>query len=348
MGSVAVIGAGHVGCALTFDLISRGYEVSLRSLPGHPGNTTKIKKRGNILECSGLLNGRLPVKIAEGCASVVEKTIIVATPSQGHEAVLAELSQIDLSRSVVIFITGNAVGLYARRVLNARAVLDTATSPYSSRLDAKGGVTIRGVKKRLQIGPLSPALTEAWRSGIAEMFNLPLDWSSTSLEMFFSGVNGVVHVPTALLNMGWIEATNGDFYFYRQGMSSSVCSIIEAADRERLAVAAAYGCTVSSALDCYNRNYGYQEKTFQEFATKTEAHNHSKGAQKRFLSQDVPFWLVLCSDLGACAGTLTPTIDVLIFLASTCTGEDYRMTGRTLDSLGFREASFREVAEAGY
>lgn len=349
MATVSIIGAGHVGCALAYDIASRGYDVTLRSIRGHPGNLPKIKQNGNILECSGMLAGRLPINIQEGfgnIASNVDKIIVVTTPSQGHEAIFTELSQRDLSKSVIVFITGNAAGVKARQQLNAKAVLDTATSPYSSRVSSDGVVTIRGIKKRLQIGPLVPALSDEDRNEIGELFHMPLDWSPTTLEIFLSGVNGVVHVPTALLNLGWIETTNGDFYFYRQGMSSGVCSIIQAADRERLAVAAAYRCNIRSALDSYNKNYGCQEKTLREFAKNTEAHNRTKGAQKRFLDQDVPYWLVLCSDLGARACVPTPVIDTLILLASISGGVDYRLTGRTLSSLGLGGASVEDIAHA--
>lgn len=153
-------------------------------------------------------------------------------------------------------------------------------------------------------------------------------------------------MPTALLNLGWIENTNGDFYFYRQGMSSGVCSIIEAADNERLAVAAAYRCQVKSALETYNSNYGAQETSLRQFAEKSGPHNKTKGVQNRFLRQDVPYWLVLCSELGARAGVQTTFIDVLILLASALAGTDYTMTGRTLESMGLARASTDVIIKA--
>lgn len=346
---MGIIGAGHVGCALAFDCASRGHEVILRGLPGHPGNIPKIIENDNYLQCTGVLSGRVPVRVCRDLSdatSLPEAVIFVAVPSQGHDVVLNELARHDLKNTIAIFITGNAVAVKAYRLLNAKMILDTTTSPYSSRVTAEGGVSVRGVKKRLQIGSV-PAITSEYQRGqIANLFCMPLEWSTSLLEIFFSSLNGVVHVPTALLNLGWIETTNGDFYFYRQGMSSGVCRIIEAADKERLAVGAAYHCRISSALDTFNTNYGMQEKTLREFANNTAAHNKTKGAQKRFLSQDVPYWLVLCSDLGARAGVPTPFIDFLILLTSTFSGADYRKTGRSLNSLGLGGLSTDEILDA--
>ena len=346
MATVGIIGAGHVGCALAFDFASRGHDVILRSIPDHPGNISKISANSNCLECEGVIAGRLSIRLGEGldCATHLTETVIfVAIPSQGHNDVLATLALHDLSKQMIIFITGNAAAVQAYQVLNARVLLDTATSPYSSRVNAEGTVTIRGMKKRVQIGCLPSNIGAEDRNAVGNLFVMPLEWGSSLLEIFLSGVNGVVHVATALLNLGWIEATNGDFYFYRQGMSSGVCSIIEAADRERLAVAAAYRCPVKSALDTYNANYGAEEKSLRQFAENTGPHNKTKGVQNRFLNQDVPYWLVLCSELGARAGIQTPFINVLILLASTFAATDYRRTGRTLKSLGLANASTDDI-----
>ncbi|RDA86160.1 hypothetical protein CP532_3033 [Ophiocordyceps camponoti-leonardi (nom. inval.)] len=344
---VGIIGAGHVGCALAFDLSIRGYDVVLRTMPGHPGAAPKIRENGNMVECSGALSGRVRVRVEENfgpASSLEETTVIVTVPSQGHDDVLQALSgRRRLGDCKFIFISGNGVTVLARRLLGAKTVLETSSSPFSSRVDAEGVVTIRGIKKRLLMGP---AGTGEEDEEISRLFGLPIEWSASALDIFLSAVNGVVHVPTALLNLGWIETTNGDFYFYRQGMSKGVCSIIEAADRERLAVATAYRTAVEPALNVYNKNYGRQDKTMREFALNTDAHNRTKGAQKRFLSQDVPYWLVLCSDLGSRAGVATPVTDMLILLASTFTGSDLRAEGRTLRALGLGDASVDDVVRA--
>ncbi|RDA94655.1 hypothetical protein CP533_2418 [Ophiocordyceps camponoti-saundersi (nom. inval.)] len=338
---VGIIGAGHVGCALAFDLSIRGYDVVLRTMPGHPGAAPKIRENGNMVECSGALSGRVRVKIEDdfGPASTLEETtVIVTVPSQGHDGVLKALTG-RRRPSKLIFISGNGVTVQARRLLESKTVLETSSSPFSSRVDAQGVVTIRGIKKRLLMGPGTGEDDEE----ISRLFGLPIEWSASALDIFLSAVNGVVHVPTALLNLGWIETTNGDFYFYRQGMSTGVCSIIDAADRERLAVAKAYRTAVEPALNVYNKNYGRQDKTMREFALNTDAHNRTKGAQKRFLSQDVPYWLVLCSDLGSRAGVATPVTDMLILLASTFSGTDLRAEGRTLRAMCLGDASVDDV-----
>ncbi|KAG5951299.1 hypothetical protein E4U53_003395 [Claviceps sorghi] len=347
MTSVGIIGAGHVGCALAFDMASRGHDTVIRALDGHPGNTGTIKANGGYLDATGLLTGRVRVRVGDGLAQLTESIIVVAIPSTGHEQLLEELGQHDLGSQTVILISGNAVALKAQTVLGdaAKAVLATATSPFSSRVSSDGSVGIRGIKKRLQICALRGAGEDEdkARLGINKVFAVPLVWSASALDMFLTGISAVLHVPTALMNVGWTETTGGDFFFYRQGMSPGVCRVMQAVDEERLAVAAAYGCPVDGALGFLNAAYGTRAASLGGFAAGSAAHNQTKGVQKRFVDQDVPFWLVLCADLGARAGVPTPAMDALVTLASTLSGRDHRETGITLRSLGLEDATPADV-----
>lgn len=343
---VSVVGAGHVGCALAFDLAERGYKVTLRTLTGHDGYSSQISATGGTITATGVLSGRVHVSVGDGFSELLESYMFVTVPSQGHDAVLMELSTVDLRQCTVIFINGNGIALKASKYLNATRIMDTATSPYSSRVTADGTISIRGIKAKVQLAAL-PIVTEpSEKTEIGNLFRMPLTWSSNLLEIFFTGLNGVIHAPAALMNFGWIESTKGDFYFYKQGMSPGVCSIIEAADRERLAVAAAYGCHVDSALATFNRNYCTKAASLHEFASITEAHNKTKGVQTRFLDQDVPYWLVLCSELGRQASVPTPFLDLVVLLASTIRGVPFRIVGRTLKSMGLQGLSREGIYDA--
>ncbi|KAH8720568.1 D-nopaline dehydrogenase [Beauveria bassiana] len=220
-------------------------------MAGHPGNTSKILGNDGYLIATGLLNGRVSVKVGHGLSQLTESILLIAIPSTGIDHVVCELAGHDLSDKLLIFITGNSAAIKAHVATNAKAVMETATSPYSSRLLRFSQCLLNGAR---------------------------ISWI---LETFFSALNGIVHMPTALMNMGWMETTNGDFYFYRQGMSPGVCSIIEALDKERLAVAAAYNVHLRSVVETYNANYGTNETTLRDFVAKTPAHNSTKGAQKR-------------------------------------------------------------------
>ncbi|ATY61894.1 6-phosphogluconate dehydrogenase [Cordyceps militaris] len=346
MSSLGIIGAGNVGCALAVDLSDQGNDVVLRTTTGHPGNTRNIQDNHGFLVATGQFKGCFSVKVSQGFTQLKETILFVAIPSTGIDEVLGELAGYDLRKTILIFITGHAASIKAHMRTNAKAVLETATSPYSSRISADGSISVRAIKKRLTLSVLGANISQDDATKVDVLFRMQVEWCPSVLQTFLSGVNGVVHVPTVLMNLGWMETTNGNFYFYRQGMSPGVCSVIEALDKERLAVAAAYNVRIQSVVETYNVNYGTNEATFRDFVDKTVAHNSTKGAQKRFLAQDVPYWLVLCSELGLLAGVPTKCIDTMIILASILTGTNYRATGNTLKSLGLERATVEEVIRA--
>ena len=159
----------------------------------------------------------------------------------------------------------------------------------------------------------------------------------------------VVHCGTAILNAGWIEYTKGDFEFYWHGMTESVCRVLEKVDEERIAVGKALGLELKSTLDILKRFYPTEKgETFYEFVTHSRAHggrgsSAPKSLKDRYISEDVPAGLVFTSSLGKISNVPTPTIDSLIWLASTLNKEDYRKTGRDLDYLGFSGMSKEEI-----
>src|SRR5260370_33410310 len=59
----------------------------------------------------------------------------------------------------------------------------------------------------------------------------------------------VVPPPGAILGAAWVEATGGDFTFYVQGMTPGVIEIMRALDRERIAVAKAFGHDLPNIID---------------------------------------------------------------------------------------------------
>ncbi len=67
MYTIGIIGAGHVGCALAFDLSERGNKVVLRTMLRHPGNTPNILANDGYLVATGCLRAVSLWKSATDC-----------------------------------------------------------------------------------------------------------------------------------------------------------------------------------------------------------------------------------------------------------------------------------------
>ena len=50
------------------------------------------------------------------------------------------------------------------------------------------------------------------------------------IETALGNMNAVFHPPGMIMNAGWIESTNGNFLFYREGITEAI-GRVTAADR---------------------------------------------------------------------------------------------------------------------
>lgn len=346
---ISIIGAGHCGSALAADLLSRGIDALLFAHYQHSDNLDTIRMAGH-LKTTLAANGHVHPRLSTSIAEVLEfsRYIIITVPAYGHDTIIDELAKFDLRDHVIICITGNFFSLAARRYLNAKALVETSTSPYASR-NEDGKVRITGIKKLLPIASIPVNLTSDIRADIEAIFPMPLDWRENVLEIGLSCVTGVIHPVPALMNAGWIETTSGDFYFYKEGMSSSVCRVIDQLDQERQSIARGFGLKTSSVVDIINGFYGHSFFSFTEFARNSPEHNVMRMAPEhmrhRFVSQDVPYVLVPWFQLGQRIGIECSTIGSIIKLASVVNNTDYLAVGRNLHSLGLETESKKEILE---
>ncbi|MDZ7294667.1 MAG: NAD/NADP octopine/nopaline dehydrogenase family protein, partial [candidate division KSB1 bacterium] len=63
----------------------------------------------------------------------------------------------------------------------------------------------------------------------------------------------------------------------------------------------------------------------------------------RYIDEDVPMSLVPIASIGEMLKVETPTIKAIIHLASLMRGVDFWEKGRTVDSLGLRGKSIRDI-----
>ncbi|KAG4027609.1 hypothetical protein MFRU_028g00310 [Monilinia fructicola] len=349
---IGIIGVGHVGCVLAADLESRGFQTVLWAAPGHRKIFDQLVKQKH-LDATEAMTGRFYPTFTSSFDKLIQSTkvIIVAVPTTGHSVILEELATYNLSQYIVIFISGNFVGPVAAAAINAKAIICTSRSPYTSRTEesSTGEIRVRvnGIKRRLEVASFGP-VEQPVRDTVSQVFSVPLIWYSNTLKLDLATNHGVVHPPTMLSNIGAIKS-KANLFFYCDCMTAEVCSLILAADKERLEVAAALGFTdMEDVLEMFNADYGTDYADLTMFMQRVDALNKRPGLpsslQARQISQDIPFWCVPVASLGKALGVQTPVIDGWI-LSSMCVNQvDYRKTGRTLQTFGLRDdASVEEI-----
>jgi opine dehydrogenase len=336
---ICIIGAGNGGTAIAGDMTLAGHNCRLFEFPEYARNIKPIIEKGGI-EVTGIARtgfakiGLATSKIDQAIKGA--EVIMVATQALSHERFAREAAPYLGDGQAVILWPGSGGTLVVRKIwdqlgMKKDVVLaEGVTFPYCCRcLKGPGTVNIHRVDgPRMLLAALpagdTPRAIEALEGTYADVVKP----AKSILEPALYNVNIIVHPVGALLNMGRIEYSKGEFYMYKEGITPSVKKVINRMDSERSALFSKLGYkpyTYDEVFaDCFNM-------TVEEFARTS-----SKGPfnmQDRYVTEDIPMGATLTLSLGRKAGISMPTYETMIHLASVVNDIDYYSIGRNLENL---------------
>ncbi len=353
---VTVLGSGNGGLATAFDFAQHGHDVALFDLPGFPANIEAVAEAGGI-HASGGLEGFAPIVSAghDAAEAMAGADLVLLVGVAYATEPLAEAVRDHLAPGMAVLVCpASCAGAIAFKNAAGLALDDqtitvgeTSTLPYAARVTSPGTVK---VFLKLASGLSVAGLP---RSGTARLFNLisavypALEPAESVFQTTLQNGNPVIHPAVTLLNAGLIERTHGGFLFYEEGVTEAVGRMIEAVDRERLALAAALGVQIMSEPELGVRQ-GYMVEENYSTGYSTAPGFLGIGAQKqlddRYLTEDVGYSLVFLTDLARRVGVSTPIMDSVIAIASVVLARDFRAEGRrTLESLGLSDLTAEEL-----
>ncbi|RWG77552.1 MAG: NAD/NADP octopine/nopaline dehydrogenase, partial [Mesorhizobium sp.] len=110
--SVSIIGAGNCGCAFAADLVNRGFDVLLYGHPNHRRNIDAIRRDGHLIARMEI-EGKFRPNVTTEMASAVRfsRFLVVTVPSYGHDDIINELKDFDLSGHIIVAINANFFAL---------------------------------------------------------------------------------------------------------------------------------------------------------------------------------------------------------------------------------------------
>jgi opine dehydrogenase len=178
-------------------------------------------------------------------------------------------------------------------------------------------------------------------------------------ETVLLNYNAIDHVATMVGNAGTLENRTGGMMLWGEGATPSVVRAIEAVDGELLAIREALGLKDGRryrellVAQGFAPDVGpdlYQTVRASRLVTGYVPTGAQGGLDTRYITEDVPYALVLASSIGDAVGVDTPVIDGLIAITGAMLGRDFRADGRTLESLGLGgldAAGLRAFSETG-
>lgn len=360
---VTVLGSGAGALSVAADLSRHGRDVVMADLPEFTENLIPVREQGGVRVVTG---GHPidPVTVVDdlGAAIALAELLIVVVPSFGHEPWLRALLPHVRNGQSLLFMGEGSGALVARPVLVENGKEDvvlgeTNSLPYVARVAGPGAVNADRKSGGTYLAGLPAGSAHVLFSAIGDVWPY-MTAAQNVWETVLINFNAIDHVATILSNAGTIENRTGGMLLWGEGATPSVVRVIEAVDGELLAIRKALG------LSNLNR---YRDLLIQQgFARDAgpslyEVIRASRlvtsyfptgpdGLDTRYLTEDVPYALVLATSIAHEVGTPTRVIDGLIAIASAMHGRDFRAEGRTLAKVGLDGAGLTgllEFAETG-
>ena len=354
--TVAIIGAGIGGIYLAAELGIAGYKLRLHDVDD--ARLSDIRAFGGI-DVGGERAGFAAVERATSdLLSAVDgaDVVVVVTGGNAQVTVARSLARLLGDGQVILLIQGNTGGsLIVRRALDDAgchadvAVAEMDNYPYSCRRLSPTRIRPIVAKRWLQIAAFPGNRIASVHQRLSRLFPQAVA-SPNVLYTGFTNANAMLHVANCVANAARIES--GDSYrFYGEGVTPAVARLYQAINRERVAVAAAFGAAVPTLEDWFDRVYGVREANLVETCRRLtynsdgpyQATGTPSSLEHKFITEDVPAGLIPMSARGAAAGVPTPAIDALVAVVQSMTGKDFAAEARTLARLGLSGMSATEI-----
>lgn len=352
--TVAIIGAGNGGSAIAAYLASQGVKIHLCDL--FPQYLEGIQAAGGIDLTLDGKTSHYPLEMVTGDVPEAIRgvhLIMVVTPSFTHKMIAEACYSALTDGQVVVLNPGRTGGaLEFQNTIRSKGctanitTAETQTLIYSCRKTGPASVEIYGVKKEVELGAFPSSQTQRVLD-LLQGYYPQFTPAQNCLETSLSNIGALFHPAPVLLNIGRIESDPKGYRYYWDGISPSVAVLVKAIDKERMAVAQAYGVRILSAEEWLRQSYDTYGDNLYDLIQHNQAYGDIMAPttiEARYVTEDVPMSLVPISELGKAAGIFTPTIDSVIQLTSTIYKRDFRAEGRCAKNLGIEGMNKEQVA----
>jgi len=344
---VAVLGSGNGALAVAFEWAKAGHEVSMFDFDTFPRTIAAIKEKGGI-SADGELEGFQKLAYAGHDISKVipdADLVFAVGPAYSTEPFAEACKPYVKPGQIFIACPSSCAGsLVFKKTLgfavedDSVIVAETSTLPYAVRITGDAHIT---VYNRLKGGYFIAALPSKFNQKVYDIVRqvyTPIELADNVMQTTLQNANPIIHPAVSLCNVALIERTHGNFLFYEEGVTEGVGRIIEALDKERIAIGKALGIEVIPDPELGIKQ-GYQ--AVNNYSTGYSEAPGFKGimAQSqldyRYFNEDAGYGLVFFTDLADKVGVKVPNMKAVLRLSSVVMGRNYEEEkARTMESVG--------------
>jgi opine dehydrogenase len=369
---IAVLGGGNGGHAVAANLALSGFKVNFFELPKFTGSFEKVLRTREIRIEGVSIDGVAKLNLATIDIQQAIKdaeVIFVVTPAFGHKAMAEVCAPFVQGGQIIALMPGSGGTLEFANIFKEKKVkrevafAESCTLPYRARLKGSGHISVLINAIILPTGVFPAKRTSDVILKLKQFYPIIMP-AKDALEAAVNNPNPIVHPVAALLSATRIEHSRGEFYLYAEGMTPAVARTLESLNEERLSICKALGYKLYhwNNLEFKNYNLGQTEDEcrYRILNTSMDATFGKDGIyagikmkgpehlKDRFISEEVPYGMVLLSTLGNLLRIPTPTHDAVIHLTSVINRTNYWKTGRGVKELGLSKLNKQSLKKFLY
>lgn len=365
---ILVLGAGNGGQAVAAHKALEGFEVVLFELPQFSLNIQPFQdtRKIEIIWDDGnkkIANLHLITSDIERAFENVS-IIFVVVPAFGHKRYAELIAPYIKDDHIIVLFPGSGGSLEFAEVFKNQGVFsdvimcESSTLPYGTRLISPGKVKVFIEALQLPTGVFPSQRSQETINKLQTIYP-SIQPAQSVLEAALNNPNPIVHPVATLLSASRIEYSNGNFFLYQEGMTPAIARCFEALETERQLLLDKLGYVKfhHKTQNIARLNLGDSiEECRQKILSTTmdaafgpnsiDAGIMMKGPSKldhRYISEDVPYGLVLLSSLGDLLEIPTPICDAVINLCSIINQTNYMVHGRGIKRLGLENLNTFQI-----
>lgn len=346
---VGIVGAGSIAFASAVLIEQQGHKAILWS---PSGERTKALAAGEALVAQGAIEGTFHPAVAESAEALVAdaEALLIALPAYGHKTVLDAIAPYMTPTQIVIFSSHASFGaLYLSRLLAERGmavpIVAWGTTAVSGRQLSPTLVNVNTVRKQVDIATIPSSESARGLAVCQDLFGDRFLDRGSLMAIALSNLNPQNHMGIALGNMTRME--RGESWSQGQNVTPNVGRLLEELDKERIAIATKLGLDVRTIFQHFHLSFHVPVSSISQMNQEMhEAGNGGRGpttADSRYVTEDVPFGLVMTAKIGRLAGYPAELHEAGVRIFSAMYGRDFMAENDLLTALDLDAMSLDDL-----
>jgi opine dehydrogenase len=347
--TVGIAGAGAIAFGAAAFLGNAGHRPILWS---PSGEGTKRLAAGEKLVSRGAIEGSFQPRVASSAKDIVEQAdvLMISLPAYGHKSVMdAVAPHIRSDQTVLISSHASFGALYLSRLLARRGIIVPivawGTTVTTGRRPSPVEASVNTVRSKVDICTVPASRGAEGLAVCRRLFGDRFVEREGLLAIALSNLNPQNHLGIALCNMTRME--HGESWGQALNVTPNVGRLLEALDRERLAIAEALGLSVRTIFEHFHLSFHVPVDNVSNM--NQQMHREGRGglgpatANSRYVTEDVPYGLLATVKLGALTGRPAKLHRAGIEIFSALYGRDFFSENQLLGALDLDSISLDEL-----